>query len=111
MQINYSNQLLASDYECGSYLKRSARSPQAQPGHVGHVARLRRASSTRVDDTSLGELVLQFQHSEAGLGGLRGADWAEILSAVTLVEHNLERELRKRHRGSYQVTGIITLIS
>ena len=34
-------------------------SPYPQPGHVGHVARLRGARRTAVDDPRFGELLLQ----------------------------------------------------
>ena len=71
------------------YLEWRAGPPETEARHVGHVAWLGGAGGAGVDDASLGQLVLQLQHRQARLGRLARAHRAQVLGAVTLVEHDL----------------------
>ena len=73
-----------------------ARAPETQPDHVGHVLRLGGTCCRGIDNSRLWQLILEFQHCQTSLGGLRLTRGAQVLSSVTLVEDNLMGDKNNR---------------
>ena len=87
--------LLHSLYKVIELPKGCALPPQAQAGHVCHVARLGGPRGRGIHHTGLGQAVLQVEHSLTRLGWLGGTRGTQILGFVTLIQDDLRCELRK----------------